>query len=91
MNPNKTYSQEFKEKILKEYKDTKNLTAVARSNNVPITTIRQWVIQRDPKRTVKKVEMKKINLLEKENHDLKIQIEILKELLKKTNQAWLKD
>ena len=91
MKQNKTYDQEFKEKVIKEYHETKNLSAVAKSNSVPVTTIRQWVINRDPKRIAKKAEKRKLDHLEKENQDLRIQNEILKELLKKTNKAWPKD
>lgn len=87
MKKGKTYDLEFKTKVIQEYKETGKLTAVARSNGIPVTTLRQWILSRDPKSSAKKSERNKVDKLEKENQDLKVQVEILKELLKKTNQA----
>jgi hypothetical protein len=88
------YSPELRDKCLKEYEETRKLTAVARANNIPITTLRGWAIKK-----VKKVERaeknrsskKEMDHLNKELQKKDVEIAILKELLKKTNQAWLKD
>ena len=91
MNQTKTYDQEFKTKLLKEYEETKSLTAVAAKNSVPVTTLHNWILKKDPKSIEQKLKNKKVQQLEKENEELQVQVKILKELLKKTNQIWLKD
>ncbi|MBK8201168.1 MAG: transposase [Bdellovibrionales bacterium] len=49
MREPKTYSQDFKNKVVKEYQETGSLTAVARSHSIPVTTLRQWVTKHMPK------------------------------------------
>ncbi len=90
MKESKTYSQEFKDKLVQEYKDTGSLSEVARKNSVPVTTLRQWVINKSPKRAPK-IDKRQLESLQKELDKKTIEVEILKELLKKTNQAWLND
>jgi transposase-like protein len=86
----KTYSQDFKEKVIKEYQETGSLSEVARANALPVTTLRQWVINKGKKKAPK-TDKRQLIKLQKELDKKNIEIEILKELLKKTNQAWLKD
>lgn len=66
-----------------------NLSAVAKNHKIPLITLRQWVIktvqEKDPlSGSANKELIKKLADAELENR-------VLKELLKKTNQAWLKD
>lgn len=89
MKTSKTYSQDFKDKVVKEFEETKNLSVVARTNSVPINTLRQWVLKKYPQRD-SRIPKRQTAKLEKEIQALKYEIELLKELLKKTNQAWLK-
>lgn len=87
------YSPEFKEKCIKEYLEVGNMTSVCKANNIPLSTFNTWLQSSDHKKQKRssqsiKREHDKLNKLLQEK-DLEIQI--LKELLKKTNQAWLKD
>lgn len=83
------YSPELKAQILKEVRDTQNMALVARTHNVAYHTVVGWV-QRERKAPLKKREREK---KEQEIRLRKLELEnqILKELLKKTNQAWLSD
>lgn len=90
MRVSKTYDQDFKDKCVGEYNDTGSLSEVARKNAVPVTTLRQWVTKKLPKKA-NKVDKAEFEKLQKEVAKKNIEIEILKELLKKTNRAWLKD
>ena len=85
----KIYSNEFKEQILKECMETNQYNVVARKHNVPVTTVYTW-IKRDKTKS-KTQTAKGQKALEKELADAKLEIKILKELLKKTHQLWLKD
>ena len=85
----KSYCREFKAQILKECMETNQYNVVARKHNVPVTTVYTW-IKRD--KTISKTQTAKgQKALEKELADAKLEIEILKDLLKKTHQLWLKD
>lgn len=90
MRNNKAYNREFKEKLVKEYEETSNLTEVSKRHSIPITTLRSWVLKKDKKKAPKS-DKHEVEKLQKELAKKSIEIEILKELLKKTNQAWLKD
>lgn len=83
------YSPELKAQILKEVRDTKNMALVARTHNVAYHTVVGWV------RNERKVPVKKREREKKEQEirlkKLELENQILKELLKKTNQAWLSD
>lgn len=85
----KNYSREFKEQILKECMETNKYNVVARKHNVPVTTVYTW-IKRDKNRSNIQA-AKGQKALEKELADARLEIKVLKELLKKTNQLWLKD
>lgn len=86
-----TYDQEFKDKVVQEYRELGRLSEVARNNKIPVSTLRQWALNRDPIYREKKSEKRRTSELLKENYELKVQVTMLKELLKKTSQAWLKD
>ncbi len=51
MKKKKTYDQELKTKVLKEVEETSSLTEVARQNNLPLTTIRFWILKRNGKKS----------------------------------------
>lgn len=85
----KNYSKEFKEQILKECIETNNYTVVARKNDIPPTTVYTWI--KKDKNRAKINNSKTQRSLEKELADVKLENSILKELLKKTHQLWLKD
>lgn len=90
MKKTKTYSQDFKENAVKEYEEVGSLSVVAGKNEIPITTLRSWVLKKTPKKP-RRPDLKVSQKLEKENQELKVENELLRELLKKTNRAWLKD
>ena len=85
----KTYTSEFKEQILKECIETNRYNVVARKHNIPVTTVYTW-IKKDKNRNIIQ-NTKGQKALKKELADVKLENKILKELLKKTHQLWLKD
>ena len=85
----KIYIPEYKEQILKECFETNNYHAVARKYEIPPSTVFGWVETIKKKST--RQEKKKINQLERQLEDALLENQILKELLKKSNQLWLKD
>lgn len=98
----KSYSEEIKEQILKEVQETGNVALVARTHNIPSTTINTWIKKRgtsgigSTSRGPKSSSFNSNNYnkeIEKENDQLKkllgekdLEIAILKDLLKKTNR-----
>jgi predicted HTH transcriptional regulator len=90
MKKSKTYDLELKTKVLKEYEETSSLSEVSRQNNVPVTTVRSWILKRDGKKSSQS-QKRQVEKLQKELPASLVENQILKELLKKTNQAWLKD
>ncbi len=85
----RSYSKKLKEQIIKECTETNNYNAVARKHNIPTTTVYTWIRKSKNKYRQKKDKTQKP--LEKELADAKFEIKVLKELLKKTNQLWLKE
>lgn len=85
----KNYSQEFKEQILKECVETNKYNVVARKHNVPVTTVYTWIKRDKNKNNIQNSKDEKV--LKKELADVKLENAVLKELLKKTHQLWLKD
>jgi transposase-like protein len=84
-----SYSSEFKEQILKECMETNKYNVVAKKHQIPVTTVYTW-IKRDKNKT--RIQNNKgQKALQKELADLKLENSVLKELLKKTHQLWLKD
>lgn len=85
----KVYSLEQKEQILKEVADTGNAALVAKKHGVPDSTVYTW--QHKAQKKASSHSQKSIKQLKKQLEDKELENSILKELLKKTNQAWLKD
>jgi len=84
----RSYSKEFKAQIIKECVETNNYAVVAKKHDVPATTVYTW-FRRD-KNKQKTDNRKSQQALEQELADAKLEIGVLKDLLKKTNQLWLK-
>jgi len=84
----RSYSKEFKAQIIKECVETNNHAVVAKKHDVPATTVYTW-FRRD-KNKQKTDNRKSQRALEQELADANLEIAVLKDLLKKTNQLWLK-
>lgn len=86
------FSPELKDQILKEVKETGIVSVVAKKHNIPPSTVYTW-ISRLKKPTTKSLEnhtsKKKIKDLEKQLSEKELENRVLKDLLKKTNHAWL--
>ncbi len=85
----KSYSEELKEQVVKECIETNNYAAVSSKHDIPVTTIYGWI--RGHKNKQKKESRRNVKELETELKDVKLENDILKELLKKSHQLWLKD
>ncbi len=85
----KSYSEEQKGQVVKECIETNNYAAVSSKHNIPVTTIYGWI--RRHKNKQKKESRRNVKELQAELKDVKLENEILKELLKKSHQLWLKD
>lgn len=85
----KSYSAELKEQIVKECIETKNYGAVSSKHEIPITKIYDWI--KGHKKKKKNASKKSAKRSEIELKDLQLENKILKELLKKSHQLWLKD
>ena len=83
------YSNELKEQVIQEVMETGNISVVAQKHNWSTTTVHGWVTGRKNKDKIR--QGKELRRLERELAEANLEIRILKELLKKTNQAWLKD
>lgn len=84
--PRITYPLELKTKIIKEVIETGNETLVAKKHNIPQKTVNNWVLKQINKKSIDR--SKSFKHIEKENNNLKLENEILKDLLKKTVQVW---
>lgn len=84
----KNYSSEEKEKILKDVRETGNIGVVAKRYGVAPSTIHSWLKRIKNKDAISS--KKSIRQLERQLADKDLEIQVLKELLKKTNQAWLR-
>ncbi len=85
----KSYSEELKEQVVKECIETNNYAAVSSKHDILVTTIYGWIRRHKTKQ--KKESRRNVKELEAELKDVKLENEILKELLKKSHQLWLKD
>ncbi len=85
----KSYREEWKGQVVKECIETNNYAAVSSKHDIPVTTIYGWI--RRHKNKQKKESRRNVKELEAELKDVKLENEILKELLKKSHQLWLKD
>lgn len=84
----KRYSLEQKAQVIKEIKDTGNAAVVARKHGLPYKTVYAWIYKENRPSAHPS---KKYKDLEEKIKEQELEIAILKELLKKTNQAWLKN
>jgi len=84
-----SYGTEFRDSVLKECFETNNYGSVAKKHGIPATTVYSWI--RRHKTRDKRKERKTLKKMEKQLSDLELENKILKELLKKSNQLWLKD
>ncbi len=80
---------ELRKKILCEVKETGNIALVARTHGLKYQTIFAWV--RNERRAPLKKKVKAMQEQERKLERLELENRILKELLKKTNLAWLSD
>lgn len=88
----KKYKQadaETKAKVLKEISETGNAALVARTHDLNYQTVTGWI--RAARLAPKKKKAKESKAAEQRLAKLELENRILKELLKKTNQAWLSD
>lgn len=85
----KQYRLEEKNQIIKEVKETGSVGIVAKKHKVPLSTVHSWLKLLDNKDI--DASKKTVKQLEKKLADKDLEISILKDLLKKTNQAWLRD
>ena len=76
----KSYSPEFREQIIKECMETNKYNVVAKKHQVPITTVYTWIKRDKNKSKTQKAKGEKV--LGKELADAKLEIKVLKELLK---------
>ena len=79
------YSEEVKAQVLKEASETGNIAMVARRHQISIPTVYSWKRAKSGKIDSKD----EVRKLRKELEDKNLELEVLKALLKKTNQAWL--
>lgn len=85
----KRYDKELKDRVIQEVKATGNITAVATKHGLPHNTAHYWV--NSEKSTDKKEKSQELRRVQAELADTRLENEILKSLLKKTNLVWLKD
>ena len=89
-----TYDEDLKARLIKEAKEVKNVALVARKYNIPKSTLQTWVSQdkKDtPEKRAENEKALKIKELEKNLEARDLEIVVLKDLLKKSNQLWLSD
>ena len=92
MQKKKIYTPEFKAQLVKEFHDAGNLSAVAKAHQVSFASLHRWITGKSQaKMTSVLPTTSAISDLKKKLADADLEIRVLKELLKKTNQAWLKD
>lgn len=89
MTSPKNYNEELKNQVVKECIETNNYGAVSNKHDIPVTTVYGWI--KKHKNKVKTQSKKGLKKLEVELNDIKLENQILKELLKKSHQLWLKD
>lgn len=84
----KPYSEEFKAQLVKEVEDTGHMSSVAKVHGVSTSTLHGWVGKTRTKE--QKGQGESLQSLLKKLEEVELENLVLKELLKKTNQAWLK-
>ena len=89
MEEKKTYTKKEKEKIAIEAIESGNQKATAKKYDLPPTTLYSWISSYKKRDLTKRT--KTFNQLEKELKERSLEVQVLKELLKKTTQALIKD
>lgn len=89
----KRYSQEFKERLLKEVEEVGNVSVVAKKHNIPTGTVYSWISNNgnSSTRQTKIIDRDKDQYIKKLKKDLEVQelkITLLKDLLKKSYHLW---
>lgn len=91
----KRYSQDFRDQILKDVEEVKNVVVVAKKYGLPHSTVHTWLRKRDKKIDFTRPAKNETDALMLENKKLKkitldqeTKIKILEDLLKKTYQVW---
>ena len=79
----KRYTEEEKIEILKEVESLGNVSLVAKKHGMPTTTIQNWI-----RKGLNQSDSSEIRRLKKTVSQQKLQISILKDLLKKTHQVF---
>lgn len=87
--PRKVYSTEFKNQVIKEAIETNNTALVARKHGLSQRTVYNWYSKEINKESIEK--NKSMKFLQKELSDVKLENQILKDLLKKTVHVWSKE
>lgn len=90
------FSEESKKRIIQEVKAVGSITTVAKKHSIPVSTLHAWVTK-DSKASNSNPDIKygsksdrdKVKVLEKKLKESELENQILKDLLKKTNHAWL--
>lgn len=84
----KQYSPEFKSQLIKEANETGNISMVARKHGLSGPTLYAWVRKSKQPKDGENQRSRTAELEEKLRAS-QLENEVLKELLKKTNLAWL--
>lgn len=84
------YLPEFKDQILKEVKESRNITAVAKKHKMPDSTIHTW-LAKERRVQPKEEAQSELKKAKKEISDLKLKNMVLEDLLKKTHNLWAND
>ena len=85
----KRYSDEEKIQIIKEAKESNNISATAKKYSIGDSSIHDWIKKFDNKSLKPKKDLnKEIKKLKLQLADAKLENSILKDLVKKTVQVW---
>ena len=77
------YTEEEKVEILKEVENIGNVSLIAKKHGMPSTTIQNWI-----RKGLSQSDTSEIKKLKKTISQQKLEISILKDLLKKTHQVF---
>ncbi len=85
MRKTRTYTKQEKQQIIDECLAVKNMAVVAKKNNIPIGTVSTWMKDLKSNKNIP-LESDYHKKLKKQNEELQLENNILKDLLKKTVQ-----
>ena len=77
------YTEEEKAEIFKEVESLRNVSLVAKKHGMPVTTIQNWI-----RKGLSNSNPSEVRRLKKTISQQRLQISILKDLLKKTHQVF---